>query len=101
MADVPADLTVTSLREALESRKAGTCEPGSKVMVRHGNSDRYVAGWTTENGRVVLLTSTVDMWRNESERSELVERMIKLDRDNNHLRSTIRGLEAQLWGQAA
>jgi hypothetical protein len=101
VADVPGDLTITSLTEALASRKAGTCDPSSKVMVRHGESDRYIAGWTTENGRVVFVTSTVDMWRSPSEREELVERIIKLDRDNNHLRSTIRGLEAQLWEQAA
>lgn len=74
------DLTIRLLREALESRRVGTVEPSSKVVIRHGEKDHYIADWTTENGRLVLMTSTVGIWRTKDERAELVERIIHLDR---------------------
>lgn len=80
------DLTIADLLELVDSRKVTILDPSSKVVVRHDSSDRYVAAVTTENGRLVFTTSTVDMWRNDGERKELVERIIEQDRTIRHLR---------------
>lgn len=89
------DLTLRLLREALESRRAGTVEPSSKVVIRHGDKDHYVADWTTENGRLVLLTSTAGIWRTKDERAELVERIISQDRTIRHLRESLSDIEEE------
>lgn len=68
-------------------------DPAARITVRHGQSDRYVAAWTTENGRLVLATSTVDMWRTDTERAELVEKVISQDRTIRHLRDALSDLE--------
>lgn len=86
-------MTVAHLAEALESRRVKQLDRSAKITVRHGQSDRYVATWTTENGRLVLLTSTVDMWRGPGERAELVERIIKQDRTIRDLRDTVSSFE--------
>lgn len=86
------DVTISDLAAALASARVGLLDVASRIVVRLGASDRYVAAWTTENDRLVLCTSTVDMWRNESERSELVERIIRQESDLNMLRAENRRL---------